>query len=564
MTDLTSAEVASLLTRDEGQFLEFKSLWDREGVVPRPVRRRRVRDWIAEHTAAFANPDGGTLLLGVEDDGAVTGHAYPAAVVEEFFAVPQRRLRPAVDTHAQRVVLGGEELLVLQIEPSEQAVMWEGDGFPYRVGDRVLQEPQEVINDRKQAYRRVGYEPRIRPDATLDDLDLDLVASALDRLLIGERSVEDLLVRSGLIHARRGGYAMTNAALLLFCKPPVVRWHPRAGIRFFRVDGVERHHGTERNVTQLRRLELPIVRLLSEAVGYLSGQIARSERLHDLFFREMPEYPEFAWQEALVNAVAHRDYNDQGREIEVWLYRDRLEVLSPGGLVPPVTLAALRSRRPIHASRNPLIVRTLAEAAIMREEGEGIPRMFEEMEASLLKLPQLTLRESSAFQVTLLNQPVFEGASDEWQHLVKRLRLNAAQRRMLVAQPDGFTNEDFRRLNAVDRDRAYREIHELVQRGVVTPPPAPGRGAVYHVASDLRTARAWLEARVPKIRRFLAKNPHLKNADYRSLFGVTRTTALKELLRLVESGFLVMEGERRGARYRPGPALEVGSGDREL
>jgi ATP-dependent DNA helicase RecG len=76
---------------------------------------------------------------------------------------------------------------------------------------------------------------------------------------------------------------------------------------------------------------------------------------HNLFCRDMPEYPTFAWQEAIVNAVAHRDYADQGREIEVWFFDNRLEVLSPGDLVAPVTLGHLQARRRIHASRNPLL-----------------------------------------------------------------------------------------------------------------------------------------------------------------------------------------------------------------
>ena len=303
------------------------------------------------------------------------------------------------------------------------------------------------------------------------------------------------------------------------------------------------------------RLELPIGAIIPEAHRLAAGQIRRSEKLHDLFFREMPEYPTFAWQEALVNAVAHRDYGDQGREIEVWFYEDRMEVLSPGDLVPPVTLEALRARRPIHASRNPLIVRVLVECGIMREEGEGIPRMFEEMEESFLRHPELAVEEG-AFHVRLRNEPIFKGPSPEWQYLVNQLTITTAQRRVLLACPEGFTNERYRRLNQVDRDQAYREIQEMVALGIVAPPEAHGRGAQYRVSLDIRKAHAWLKARVPKIREFLEEKRYLKNADYREMFGITRTGALQELRLLVEERFLRAEGERRGARYTPGPRIE--------
>ena len=105
---LTEDELRDLVSRDEGQFLEFKSTWDQRGDTPKQVRRRAVRDTIAESVAAFANADGGLLLIGVEDDG---------------------------------------------------------NGFPYRVGDHVTREPQEVISERRQVYRRVGYEQRFRTKA---------------------------------------------------------------------------------------------------------------------------------------------------------------------------------------------------------------------------------------------------------------------------------------------------------------------------------------------------------------------------------------------------------------
>jgi len=73
----TENELRVLFTRKEGQFIEFKSLWDRSEGKDKPhvLDRRKARDFVAKYIAAFANADGGTLILGVEDDGQVTGHA---------------------------------------------------------------------------------------------------------------------------------------------------------------------------------------------------------------------------------------------------------------------------------------------------------------------------------------------------------------------------------------------------------------------------------------------------------------------------------------------------------
>jgi ATP-dependent DNA helicase RecG len=556
----TEPELRALVAREEGQFLEFKSLWDLSAGSRRALDRRKARDFVAEYVAAFANADGGTLLLGVEDDGTPSGHGYPPEAVTDLLAVPERRLRPAVRCRSQRAMLDGYEVLVVQVPIAPEAVMVEANGFPYRVGDRVVREPQEVINTRKEAYRRVGYEQRIRSEATIEDLDLDLATRFLSGTVFRGRSAEDLLTRYGLILPRAGTAAVTNAALLLFGKAPVLRWHPRAGIRFFRVAGKDRRHGAKRNVAQLARIDPPIASAIPEAHRQAREHVRHSEKLHDLFFREMPEYPEFAWQEAIVNAFAHRDYEDQAREIEVWFFEDRMEVKSPGDLVPPVTLDLLRSRTPVHASRNPLLVRVLVEVGLMREEGEGIPRMFDEMERCFLRAPEFRVA-ASELAVVLGNEPIFTGPSAEWQHMVQSLPVSVAQRRVLLAHPEGFTNADYQQLNSVDRDQAYRETQELIVLGVVMPAEAPGRGAVYHVAPDLREARAFLQARLPQLRQFFARRPILKNADYRDMFGVTRIRAVRELGRLVEQGCLVLEGRGRGARYVSGPGLGAGGAE---
>jgi ATP-dependent DNA helicase RecG len=546
----SESEIRALLEREEGQFLEFKSLWNRREPRPTVLKRRLVRDTIAEYVAAFANADGGVLLLGVDDDGIPSGHRYPEEAIEDFFRVPETRLRPPTPCRTGRVHVGDKEILIFDIAPAQQAVMVDGDGFPYRVGDKVLTEPQEVINARKEAYRRVGYEQRIRAEATLGDLDLERAQGFLSSGIFSGRTVEEALERYGLIHKSGEGWRVTNAALLLFSKDSLARWHPRAGIRFFRVEGTGRRHGKSRNVTRLESIMEPLAMAVEEAYRSARAQIRRSETLHNLFFKETPEYPEFAWQEAIVNAIAHRDYEIQSREIEVWFYEDRMEIHSPGELVPPVTLDALKNRQQTHASRNPLIVRLLADVGIMRDEGEGVPRIFEEMEGSFLQPPDLRL-EDGVFKVVLFNEPTFTGPTPVWRSLVEELPIEVGLKRVLLAHPEGFTNEDYRRLNRVDRDEAYREIQELVRLGVVSRAESAGRGAVYRVSENLRETEVFFESRLPRLREFFTTHRSLKNADYREMFEVTRQQALKELRQLVEERCLRLEGERRGARYFP-------------
>jgi len=137
-------ETRTLLSRDEGQFLEFKSLWDQEAGQPRALDRRRVRDTVAEYVAAFADADGGILLLGVEDDGRPTGHGYPEEAVADFITVPERRLRPQVRCRFDRIRIDGSEILVFDVPNAPEAVMVEANGFPYVSATRWCGNPRRL------------------------------------------------------------------------------------------------------------------------------------------------------------------------------------------------------------------------------------------------------------------------------------------------------------------------------------------------------------------------------------------------------------------------------------
>jgi len=548
-------DLARFLAQPESQYFERKSLWHGPAGSKRTRDRREVRDEIAEHVAAFANADGGALVLGVEDDGTVTGHGYPADVIEQMLQVPSLRLRPPLPA-GERVEWQGHDLLLFEVAGSEQAVMVSGDGFPRRVHDTVIQESEEVINTIKQRGRAESPELDAVTGYGLDALDLERVAAAQQGAGLAHLAPAEYLHARRFADQRAGQIVLRKGALLLFARDAADIEHPNAGVRIFRVNGTERLTGARHNVQELARVEGALPAAIEAAYETIGRALRRSARLHDLFFREMPEYPTFAWQEALVNAVAHRDYRITGQGVEVWLYEDRMEVVSPGGLTPEVGLDRLRSREPIHCSRNPRLTRVLAELALMREQGEGIPRMFEEMEQSWLKLPELDANEHR-FRVVLRNEPILQAPDAEWVKHVQTLPISHRQRRILVAHAVGsFANSDYQTLNQVDRDVAYRDLKELVELGLLHGPAKPGRAARYEVVrggagvSTPLTPEKVLAAR-------MAQAGSIQNTDYREAFGVGRHEATGALNRLVDEGIVVKVGERRGTRYQPGPRWDA-------
>jgi ATP-dependent DNA helicase RecG len=220
--------------------------------------------------------------------------------------------------------------------------------------------------------------------------------------------------------------------------------------------------------------------------------------------------------------------------------------------VPEVPLDDLRLRRPTHASRNPRLGRVLAELGIMRDQGEGIPRMIEEMEQSWLPLPEFQ-SDASTFRVVLRNEPIFKTTDPTWVRAVRSLPLNTRQKRALIVLADrDFTNGDYQELNKVDRDEAYRELRELALQGLVD---ATGRagGTAYRVRKQTAPPAA-PPTPVEVLGARLDATGQITNADYREAFGVGRVQAWTVLSGWVRQGVLTLEGSGRTARYRRGPA----------
>ena len=394
-----------------------------------------------------------------------------------------------------------------------------------------------------------GFEKRIRRDATLADLDLGLAGEFLKQAAVGGRSAADSLQHYELIGRDGDDWWVTNAALLLFAKADERRWFPQAGLRVARVTGTRRLVGNQ-NVAEAAHFYPPLASAIGETLGAAGKQVRDSEALRDLFFRDMPEYPEFAWREIIVNAIAHRDYAVRQRT-EVTFFDNRMEVASPGGPIAPVTVGALNEGKPLRASRNPGLARILADTGIMQGTGAGFARLFKNMTESSLRPPKVVHR-AGLFLVTLHNEPEATMAGPGWKNVVRSLPVSRDQKRILLARPDGFTHEDYQRLNAVLEEDAKRGVHDLVRKGITTCAfTAEDDMPVYYLTAELDATRWFLEDRVPKLRKHFRRDPKLRVAEYRTLFKTAPAHATRELRQLVELGFLREEGRGRGKGYLP-------------
>ena len=467
---MQAEEIGLLLKQERGQFLEFLSAYEFRRGASQKKREEDLAREIVRALSGMANADGGTLLVGIEPDKSVTGIPYEHEELLGLLQAPQNLLRPALTPACEKVRLGNLQLLRFEVGSGLDIYRIAGGRSYYRIAAETPSLPPEQIQSLKEAKKSVHYERQQALNATWYDLDEDLI-QAFFKKTHETRDPQHVLSHSyHLLDKSRALPTPNMAALLLFAKDPS-RWHPRCGIDFVKYEGSERQHGTALNIVKRIRFDGPLVRLIDEAVGRIKEHIRERTILHDLFFREKLEYPTFAWQEALVNAVAHRDYSLSGASIEVWMFDDHITVRSPGLPPAPVTLEQLRQQRSIHFSRNPLIVRVLADMGYLQEMGEGVPRMFQEMETYGLHPPELST-DGFIFGVTLRNAPVYDENTLRWLNHFNAAQINVRQRRILVyAYHHGktFSTSEYEKLAEVDRDTAYRDIRHMIKTGIVAP-----------------------------------------------------------------------------------------------
>jgi ATP-dependent DNA helicase RecG len=303
----------------------------------------------------------------------------------------------------------------------------------------------------------------------LVDLDPMLLERARRGAGLIALSDEEYLVKRKLADHRERDLVLRRGAELLFAKEGPD--HPNAGLRLFRVVGTERRVGAEHNVEERPRFEGNLPAVIEGAFSVIDGIIRKPARLVGHHFRTVPEYPEFSWKEAILNAAAHRDYNVEGRTTEIWFFDDRLEVVSPGGLVPDVKLDDLIALHRVHVSRNPRTVRVLVDLGIARDQGEGIPRMFAEMEGLFLPTPKLEPDER-LFRVTLRNTPTLTAEDRAFVARLGDVELSDLEfRALLEAHRSGrIDNAHLRKISGLDtldasvllrklRDREFLQLH---------------------------------------------------------------------------------------------------------
>ena len=383
--------IEKLQTMTESQFFDRKSA------------RLSPKDF-SHQLSAFANASGGIVVIGIEDDGRITGvgsdreNAFRQAAFDNLQIPPEYQIEVISCT----LDSGNEgNIMLFHIAPSANEIIKLKNGDAYlRVGDSSRKLNAEMLAALEYSKGIKSYESRIIEDASLDDLDEELIQAYTKLLGTTVSSSIDLLKGRGLIKEKDGQLKITVAAILLFGRVPT-QFLPGARVRFLRYEGITAEVGTNFNLVKDITFERPLHQLLTDGRNLLESQMREFQQLgRDGVFKKIPEYPAFAWLEGLVNAVAHRDYSLQGDYIRITMFDDRIEFSSPGRLPSIVTVDNIQNTR---FSRNPMIARVLSDFGWVRELNEGVKRIYTDMASFFLDPPAFSEPNGNTVLLVLKN-----------------------------------------------------------------------------------------------------------------------------------------------------------------
>jgi len=410
------AEMLKQISLGEDSVLELKSVAVSGDRVSAPHRNS-----MADELAAMANTHAGVVLLGVDDklkriDGIPQDKL---DVVETWLrGICNDLIEPPLDCIIRKMPIiveyGSEKVIVRVDVPRSLFVHQSPGGYFRRIGSSKRQMKPDALarlfQQRSQA-RLIRFDEQTVPNAKLDDLNPKLWKRF--RTVISASNDQAFLEKMKLIVEEDGALCSTVSGVLMASDSPEL-FMSNAFIQ------AVCYRGTERNAAyQLDAKDItgPLDTQIYDACKF----VERNMRVYAIKAPNRIETPQFSMNavfEAVVNAVAHRDYSIYGSKIRLHLFADRLEIFSPGTIPNTMTVESLSERQ---SARNELLSSLLARCPmnvnavgsqrsfIMDKRGEGVPIIISESEKLSGRKPEYLLLDDAELKLTIFAAPPPQG-----------------------------------------------------------------------------------------------------------------------------------------------------------
>jgi ATP-dependent DNA helicase RecG len=376
----TSETIKSIIANGEGHNAEFKTSFSQDVIIS---------------LNAFANSEGGTVLVGVDNEGRITGVTLNNESVASWINEIRSKTEPAIIPDAEEFSIDGKTIVALSIQEFPIKPVAVRGRYYKRMKNSNHQLGLNEISDMYLKTFNSSWDYYIDEQHALDDISLDKIIAFSEKsaaLSAGEDPLRLLqkyeLMRNGCI---------TKAAYLLFVNDFTALTGIQAG-RFKSstkiIDSVSLHSDLFTEVEQV----MAFVRKHFMTEYIITGRAQREEQY---------DYPEEAIREIVLNMIVHRDYRDSGDSI-IKIFDDRIEFFNPGNLSEGLTVERLLSDKYTPKSRNKLINLMFKEAGLVEKYGSGVQRIVKACEKQG-KCEVKFFNEQHGFKVVVSKTPPIGG-----------------------------------------------------------------------------------------------------------------------------------------------------------
>ena len=337
---MNKKELDFILQEGEGQFIEFKENLDKK---------------IAKEIVAFANASGGRIFLGIDDKNNIKGINITNKLKSEVQDIA-RNSDPEIKISLEKF----DRVLIIDVKEGKDKPYSCSDGFYMRMNANSQKMIRDQIIELSIKSGKIRFDEQICSDFKFEDFDDDKFNYYLKLANISNNLGKKDILKNLKVLTNEG---MTNAGVLFFAKEPY-KYIGNSKIRCVRFKGNERV-----NIIDRKEIDKGVIGNIEFAIQYLNECVPVRFEIIGSKRKEYPQFSEEAYREAIVNAVVHRDYFDNG-EVAVEKLKDELIINNPGNSLVSKEEFGTTSRL-----RNRLIADLLSKTSFMEKVGTGIKRI---------------------------------------------------------------------------------------------------------------------------------------------------------------------------------------------
>ena len=369
-------ELLEIVNNGENFYIEFKE------------EQIKSKD-LGEEIVAFANSEGGTILIGVSDDKNIVG-TQDDKIEEKIMNICRNNVIPNIIPNFEIVETNNKKVVVLTIPKGISKPYYTVDNKYYiRVGTTKRIASREELLRLFEGNGTLHFDISPVPNTSIRDLNLDIIRdyylkyNAFDLDEENSDQVERILLNADILKILGDEKVCTVGGLLVFGKIPQ-NILPQNGISFAHFKGTD----ISDELIDKKVIEGRIQDIAEQTMVAIKNNIRTPSRINELKREEAPSYPLIVLREAIVNCLVHRNYSIYGSKIRLFMFDDRIEFRSPGRLPNTVTIEKMKIG--VSFARNPFLVKYMENMRYIDQLGRGIPMIIKSMLSFSYKEPTLT------------------------------------------------------------------------------------------------------------------------------------------------------------------------------